>query len=1283
MTANELVAMSTPDSFPLLNRRKEIYIIPTSYVRGTPQMSEYVSLLEKGHPRPAYELVQNMLDYQNWDKGTPEIWIYTTEGERISYPEFIGSSIMEIARICNHTKKISFVNDIIPGGGMTPENVLHTKHGGGLGTLGEHGIGGRATGTSLVAGGHASSIEYTSCDTDGSWKGQAVMANTFPGQKDPAYTLGFQRTNESVDKTEVTVHNPSAAFTNSLSVLGDIFLPASIQYEQYKLNHTEPSKDSTQFSMYFREGIRTNNGTKTDINLAKRMGVAESQRYTEEPRIEILDPSITHVVEPTGGLNNHVFVDGLLVGTDYDQYALRWAFWGLNNGERGYNAKRSNNSALMQGNPKDAMAVVLGSCTNADVFTDILYASEKGVYGQGCVEGSVSKELFLEALHKNPDAIVALRKGWLTYCAENGVDPVKTCVTPDRDAYQKAEKMGVHAVHLFAPSIISALEELHIAQRLEKVVHIPDDPKETGEVMIIEMNEEYWKADLQKLAYNLIVGARYMGWNEEPARVAIDVEKGICTLSSNRTQSLKSLMRFGRIDSLWEAFGEDVGIEVIMPGTPDIKYFFEPKVEYWRTDKCKVSIKQQPLPETEKKITETQITIISRSNSAEFRDFLTQTTKLFKELTTDGIHIDRDLFDKRHIKNDVKGENKLYALDDAIRAKERELGEMERSLKEQKTKELNKLDEMLDDKKRQLGLIIEDREEKAPTRKRRTPPLRTDWRPPPELRKTYSTLYHPDDTPTTSNRRGGLFEVEEENPIQTTEEARAFIERHFDAMEHPDIGILRPQDIPWQVRGTLVTHRNRVFSSPPQFVPIEVPKTRTISKPGIVMGTGLVEGTHSIPLFPQSKIIGVYHPDAQVLESLRIEYAENHGTYTVSSAQPIPAGLQVYVKCHESNTTKEPPSEFERADLADINSFSPAWQDLIFAVKTATPPLTSEEKRDIALTAWLHAFKYDKDARVDDLFKGLPPRERYAELVNKATGNCGYCGEGFVVLSRAFGLASVELSGYLGHNGRFFPGPNNHALAGVYSEERKEWVVVEPQARYLSTRHKRNKIDNDYLAIIQGIPTGHNIFPLLEQEGIRIGDAAIAAQTEELRRIMLDGATISMLQRIAEIEMEEENMFWGNDSDLYDIPGRRDAGGSKPVSIESILVEAFGITQNAHSKKGIGKKIIRQAASSLAVGVSIGLAGAFGLTKLAPAMVEALPQIGEGVRLAEEVARQYLPQGIDSGKVTVDLAKIIITAVLTGGGVHIREAVKYGALVKSLKEKIKSYEKQIQADRQD
>jgi len=311
------------------------------------------------------------------------------------------------------------------------------------------------------------------------------------------------------------------------------------------------------------------------------------------------------------------------------------------------------------------------------------------------------------------------------------------------------------------------------------------------------------------------------------------------------------------------------------------------------------------------------------------------------------------------------------------------------------------------------------------------------------------------------------------------------------------------------------------------------------------MNKTIVAKTTAIPCPPNCRVVGFYHPEKNIASQIKINHSPERGFYNFESQMEVTPGLEFYYEYDSNLKISGQPTPKERGQLADPKYLNPQWRELVQSVKVHQPPLTEKQKLDIALTAWLHAFQYDKDPRIDAQYKNLAPDERAAVIVNNARGNCGYCSEGFTILCRLLDLPSTDLSGYLGKRGRFFPGPQNHGLTGVFINN--EWVVIEPQLTYLSAGYKREVIPHDFTKIIEQIPLGENIYPLFEQSEQEIGVDEMVVKLKKLG-IVLDSESLSLLTEILKIQEADDRNERNYYPDEPPVPGAKPKKNFSPIT---------------------------------------------------------------------------------------------------------------------------------------
>lgn len=1340
-----VVSSKTSVLFSSLDTRVPIHVIPTSFVAETEVVAGYLKLLAAGRPTAAYEFVQNQWDYNNDARGTPEIWLVTPQGKYITYPEFTQMSNGPAQTVMDNCARVEFRNHLIDGKGLGPQDVVHTKHGGGEGTLGAHGQGGKAAGAALVAGRHAQSIEYISRDAKGPWRGQAVMAldhERFPDQTNPSYTLGYQRlpANEEQDQTVITIHKPSTAFLKSLRILPNYFLPTNSKYEHYRFNHSkELSPQANMFTVTLDRQSPTRNSEQHmasfDPNEQTHFHIPKTS-HREAPRVEILPWDITTLDERYDYKTDHAFVDGLLVDTGYNNYALRWSFWGFDKGDSGYQAKRSTDSAYMQGEPRNLIGMVLGKCTNPKVFEAIFEASSGE---RDCIEGTISEHTFIKAAKTNPSVQSALSTAWQNYCKLHSLTPDKTMITSSQSVYDKAVKQKIQPTRMNAPALVSAMHEFGISKKVEDTVDLPADPQSTGETTklffsgdITNRSEDY---DIQKMLsklFELNATLRFDGNNliiDLPARKATlrpDLEVKFET-SEMRYVLNHIWSRFGPVSERRTQYdpGEGQGYELIE----------RPEQNYW--DKEYIYVKPEERPFTSSGSVHTRIQVISMGNHGMYESYIRKLKTEFKKVSTDGQHVDQ-------AKLAEFGASRIVALQGTLEAKEQELADVEsaiagrkQQLETERLAELQHIEAQISDAQRMLGKISEDASADSPTRNGLMPKPQTDYKTPLGFRRQFTTLYSPEARPQARNVLSGTLhdmnvpapQLEDVQGIKTADDARLYVESQLEALEKPDIQLLRPQMLPATIRDTLICHINPRFAKAATYESIVLENKRTIGQPGIAISKRLEAGTYAIPCFPNSRVTGFYHPDIATANQVNFTHSLDHNTYTLHSDITIPPGIEFYYEYDPKLNPNWNPGSLETTHLGDLQLLNKPWQQLIKQVNNRIPPFTPKEKLDIALTAWLHAFNYDKDPRIDNLFRDLPPQERFAEIINRGVGNCGYVAEGFVALCRFFELPSVEMIGYLGNKGRYFPGPQNHGLSAVYLNN--EWVVVEPQLMYLSAGYSRQELSSDISALIEQIPAGKNIFPQVERSTAPIGVEAIVQHLRE-SGIRLDDETIAMLRRIQTLSQLDDETFQPFELDEPPIPGtanrviprdmsfaeiehiistnptkskaRLDSSGENLMERLSQQAAEWGISidsttsfedllyilqqrmkdERAEHEHVLSRKLLKEivvlsgatgvalSVVSLIVGQQTGILPHMmeqilnTLTQLSSQAAPSIPAIAQAIP-PKGSESVVIPQFIDELRINSQVIKIIITALLSTGATSIFDAVRYNRVIRRLK----------------
>lgn len=447
--------------------------LQTSFVAQTPEVRTMRELLLKNKaPTFWYELAQNALDYNNWDRGSPGITVFLPDGRTMLLPEYLTASP------AGKPVRIEFSNFIRGAQGMSPDDVAHIVHRGGEETLGEHGRGLSVASTLAVADKLCRSIEYRSSDKNGPWIGEGVMELGRTDQREPHFALVYNRVpagQQDTESTVVAVHDPAVALWESLISLPNYFLPANARYQNSRFQGSEiAQKVPNIFTVSVGEVAGAN---KTFIEGEVRgMGIGKQKEVSdgEPPRVEILDRALV------GEDRGIMFVGGLRVRyrayMDKDRPILPWSFYGFERADYYYKIQRSKDSSLLEGNPSRLIASVLRRCDVPSVHLAILHASNK----EGCLEGSVPAAFFVEGM--TGEAKSALKTAWQSFLQETGL-PNDTLVTSHESMLRRAQSEGRQTVLLQSEAYVAALSQIGGAATVEDTFQITKPTKHTGETL--------------------------------------------------------------------------------------------------------------------------------------------------------------------------------------------------------------------------------------------------------------------------------------------------------------------------------------------------------------------------------------------------------------------------------------------------------------------------------------------------------------------------------------------------------------------------------------------------------------------------------------------------------------------------------------------------------------------------------------------------------------------------------------------------------------------------------
>lgn len=430
-------------------------------------------LLKNKAPTFWYELAQNALDYNDWDRGLPGITVFLPDGRTMLLPEYLTASP------AGKPVRVEFSNFIRGIQGMSPDDVAHIVHRGGEDTLGEHGRGLSVASTLAVADKLCRSIEYRSSDENGSWIGEGVMELGRTDQREPHFALVYNRIpagQQDTESTVVAVEEPGVALCESLIALPNHFLPANARYQYSRFRGSETvQKIPNIFTVAVGE-IAGADKTFTQEEVSS-MGIGKQKEASagETPRVEILDKALV------GEDRGIMFVGGLRVQyrtySDQDRPILPWSFYGFERADYYHKIQRSKDSSLLEGHPTRLIASVLRRCDIPSVHLAILRASGK----EGCLEGSVPAS-FVEGM--TDEAKGALKNAWNSFLQEADL-PNDTLVTSHQSMLKRAESEGRPTVLLKSEAYVAALSQIGGARTVEDTFQITKPTTRTGETIYI------------------------------------------------------------------------------------------------------------------------------------------------------------------------------------------------------------------------------------------------------------------------------------------------------------------------------------------------------------------------------------------------------------------------------------------------------------------------------------------------------------------------------------------------------------------------------------------------------------------------------------------------------------------------------------------------------------------------------------------------------------------------------------------------------------------------------
>src|SRR5688572_25966813 len=100
--------------------------IPTAFTANIAEVKKALEDLKNSGVIVMYEFVQNILDYNDYEQGPPEIQVSLEDGRRLSFLEFAAIPYGEVENL--QVAEVSFQNYIREGSYLTPNNLTTIEH---------------------------------------------------------------------------------------------------------------------------------------------------------------------------------------------------------------------------------------------------------------------------------------------------------------------------------------------------------------------------------------------------------------------------------------------------------------------------------------------------------------------------------------------------------------------------------------------------------------------------------------------------------------------------------------------------------------------------------------------------------------------------------------------------------------------------------------------------------------------------------------------------------------------------------------------------------------------------------------------------------------------------------------------------------------------------------------------------------------------------------------------------------------------------------------------------
>ncbi len=943
----------------------EVKRVPSSLIASTSEVVQMLDAIRAGDGTFWYELFQGAVDYNKASAGKPSIECVLSDGRTQQLPEFLNVNPEATVR------QVLVKNHIRSGEGLSPGNIRVLGHGGGEGTLGQHGRGLTISATASLVGNHCKDISFLSVAGGKPWRGRGEMA-VVDGEEDPCFTLEYtQQGIVPTDQTVITVERPSVELMRSLRAMPRDFLLANAQYQhseiagdqyEYKIPNVftmYAQRDDTvsvdpQASFFSNEEIRT-------------FGLPDIPRdkLTQLPRVEILDDSL--ICKNPSDVTSNVFVDGLRLQNSYYNYAMPWSFYGFGNASN-YFVKRSHDSRYVEGNPQFLIGKVLAKCNSSDVFLRIL---RKNINGQETVEGTIRKETFDHILPSAEDAICA---AWDLLVVESGYKPEEVYVTSSRVMQQRAEAEGFSTILLGEGAYREVLRKKGKIRSAEEALGVKKASQSIGETVHVRMrtSEEHEESLLEKAVHLLALFKGRMHIDHISGKASIDLGEEAAAGFQGSVNDLPYFVG---------AFAREVAVLARRAGRVDVVVGdgqagtqFEFDVSDISGGLAKVETKKGEVIARKKGL---DIAIFSRGKTEDaLSRFLVRLEDEVGVLIGEDGYIDLE-------KYQGSAASKLALMNMQL---------------EQKRREIEKMKEDFASEERQIAI--------------RRDQIRQGARAKIALPMSLS--------PNTSDMQFGSRTIQDRS-WQHQEEVQEM------RNEFPDL-IITPRQS--GKTGQLITAISSSYSVGTELEYYELSplpfEQRRYADKAITLKRVIASGKRPFFSIVGHRPVGYFHPEGQEVSFFKLP---GKNIWAASSDKQIAPGLEVYFEATDEVDISTP-SQIEQEQLVNVSMLDFSWRNIISSV-LRNKVLTEREKADIILGHWHKEFVYNPTKPPE--FKNGD--DVFLETIRGAEGNCQEAARGPLALLRAVGIPTRYLFAQLPQDGRLLLEEDGHAMIQAYIDK--------------------------------------------------------------------------------------------------------------------------------------------------------------------------------------------------------------------------------------------------------